>query len=311
MARIRTIKPEFWTSEQIVSCSREARLLFIGLWNFSDDAGIHPKSYKRLKMEVFPGDDCTEQDLQHWMNELIAGGLIIEYLIEQKYYWQVTGWKNHQKIDKPTYRHPSPHAAHAKFDEFSSNSQLIIDEDSSNAHRLLPKCSLSTHHRNGKEGNGEERSIYIVPNETLTPIDSSSSTQKSERASYKQQNSVSELQISNVSKNAEPAVFELFAHWQSVMGHPRAVLDARRIKVITQALNLGYTLDELKEAISGCANTPFNVGVNDSKTRYDDIGLILRDAAHIERYIQNNKVTGSANVSSATKLIDTLSEGAI
>ena len=42
MARIRTIKPEFWTSEQVVDCSPTARLLFIGLWNFCDDGGVHP-----------------------------------------------------------------------------------------------------------------------------------------------------------------------------------------------------------------------------------------------------------------------------
>jgi len=34
MARIRTIKPEFWTAEQVMELSRDARLLFIGMWNF-------------------------------------------------------------------------------------------------------------------------------------------------------------------------------------------------------------------------------------------------------------------------------------
>ena len=54
MSRIRTVKPEFWTSEQIIACSPIARLLFIGLWNFCDDNGVHPASYIRLKAEVFP-----------------------------------------------------------------------------------------------------------------------------------------------------------------------------------------------------------------------------------------------------------------
>lgn len=31
MARIRSIKPEFWVSEQIGECSTNARLTFIGL----------------------------------------------------------------------------------------------------------------------------------------------------------------------------------------------------------------------------------------------------------------------------------------
>ena len=59
MSRIRTVKPEFWTSEQIIACSPIARLLFIGLWNFCDDNGVHPASYIRLKAEVFPPDFRT------------------------------------------------------------------------------------------------------------------------------------------------------------------------------------------------------------------------------------------------------------
>ena len=54
MARIRTIKPEFWTSEQVVECSPTARLLFIGLWNFCDDAGNQPASAKQSRCRFFP-----------------------------------------------------------------------------------------------------------------------------------------------------------------------------------------------------------------------------------------------------------------
>jgi len=47
MARIRTIKPEFWVSEQVGECSPNARLLFIGMWNFCDDRGVHPAKPNR------------------------------------------------------------------------------------------------------------------------------------------------------------------------------------------------------------------------------------------------------------------------
>jgi hypothetical protein len=107
MARYRRVKPEFWTSDQIVNCSRDARLLFIGMWNFCDDAGIHPASCKRLKMEVFPGDDITSSDIQGWVNELLENGLIHEYEVENERYWIVTGW-SHQKIEDPTFRYPKP-----------------------------------------------------------------------------------------------------------------------------------------------------------------------------------------------------------
>lgn len=51
MARIRSIKPEFWTSEQVMALSPLARLAFLGMWNFCDDAGIHPASAKTLNAQ--------------------------------------------------------------------------------------------------------------------------------------------------------------------------------------------------------------------------------------------------------------------
>ncbi|TCK36691.1 hypothetical protein B0G84_5704 [Paraburkholderia sp. BL8N3] len=108
MARIRSIKPEFWTSEQVMELSRDARLCFIGLWNFCDDAGIHPANPKRLKAEVFPGDDhLTSADVRRMIDECIANDLIDEYEIDGERYWSVTGWF-HQKIDQPTYKFPRP-----------------------------------------------------------------------------------------------------------------------------------------------------------------------------------------------------------
>lgn len=111
MARIRTIKPEFWTSEQIVECSPNARLLFVGMWNFCDDAGIHPRNAKRLKMEVFPGDDFSVEQIESLVEELIAAELVFAYDVDSTLYLQVTGFTKHQRIDQPTYRFPHPDGA--------------------------------------------------------------------------------------------------------------------------------------------------------------------------------------------------------
>ena len=128
MARIRTYKPEFWTSEQVVECSPIARLLFLGMLTFCDDAGIHPASLKRLKMEVFPADEFSDDDIAKMVDELLSAGLIKQYVVEGKRFWIVTGW-HHQKIDKPTYKHPSPKKA-TKFDEPSTNGSRMVDEAS-------------------------------------------------------------------------------------------------------------------------------------------------------------------------------------
>ena len=142
MARIRSIKPEFWSSEQVMECSPMARLLFIGLWNFCDDAGNHVNSERTIKAQVFPGDDITSADVRRMLDELSSNDLIACYVHEGKDYLHVTGWKKHQRIDRPSYKHPPFN------DDTSSNDRRTIDEDSPPEGR--------GGERRGEEGSGGE-----------------------------------------------------------------------------------------------------------------------------------------------------------
>ena len=54
MARIRTIKPEFWTDEDMAELSEPACLLAIGLLNYADDEGYFNANPKLIKAAVFP-----------------------------------------------------------------------------------------------------------------------------------------------------------------------------------------------------------------------------------------------------------------
>jgi hypothetical protein len=133
MARIRTIKPEFWTSAQVLECSRNARLLFIGILNFADDHGRHPYSAKQCKAEVFPADDLSLNDVLRMLSELSQNGLIAPYTVDGKEYFIITGW-HHQRIDKPQKaKYPSPE-----------------EDPSKNIPRTFPPD------RKGKEGIGKE-----------------------------------------------------------------------------------------------------------------------------------------------------------
>ena len=76
MARIRTIKPEFFTSEDIVSLSPMARLLYISTWCEADREGrLHWKP-RTFKMRYFPADDC---DIDALAREVVASGLVKLY----------------------------------------------------------------------------------------------------------------------------------------------------------------------------------------------------------------------------------------
>ncbi|MGE5166367.1 MAG: hypothetical protein ACM3IH_20415, partial [Sphingobacteriales bacterium] len=84
--------------------------MFIGLWNFCDDAGRHPYSAKQAKAEVFPADDFTEKQVSGWLQELCTNDLIARYAANNKEYFYVKGWE-HQRIDKPhAPKYPDPFA---------------------------------------------------------------------------------------------------------------------------------------------------------------------------------------------------------
>lgn len=113
MARIRTIKPEFCVSEQLAECSPNARLVFVLMWMFCDDQGIHPAKPKTLKAEIFPMDDISADRVAELVGELVLAGLLVEYSVESETYWKVTGWERHQKIDKPSSKYPRPLSEHS------------------------------------------------------------------------------------------------------------------------------------------------------------------------------------------------------
>jgi len=99
MARIRTIKPEFWTDEKLTECSITARLLFLGLLNFADDNGNLQRSSKRIKMQVFPADNI---DCEPLLSELFAHGVLVEYFAENEKYIHIKGFRKHQLINRPS-----------------------------------------------------------------------------------------------------------------------------------------------------------------------------------------------------------------
>lgn len=96
MARIRTIKPEFFTSEDIVSLTPLARLFYVGLWCEADREGRMAWKPRTLKMRYLPGDDC---DIDALAQELVASGLIDLYEVEGKAYAQIPSFTNHQVIN--------------------------------------------------------------------------------------------------------------------------------------------------------------------------------------------------------------------
>lgn len=98
------------------------------------------------------------------------------------------------------------------------------------------------------------------------------------------------------------AVARVFRHWREVHNHPRAQLDAKRRKLIRAAL-LNYSEADLCLSISGYRNSPHHMGQNDRATVYDDIGLMLRDASHIDAGLRFGAEPPRTDLSAQTRRI--------
>lgn len=76
MARIRTIKPEFFTSEDIVGLPLSARLLYIALWCEADREGRLYWKPQTFRIRYFPADSV---DIQSAADALLERGLVKLY----------------------------------------------------------------------------------------------------------------------------------------------------------------------------------------------------------------------------------------
>jgi hypothetical protein len=91
--KIRGVKPDYWTDEDITDLTIPARLLFIGMWNHACDNGHLQDKSKQIKMRVLPADDVNVAEL---LRELEGKGRI-----RRSNGWiTVPNFAKHQKPDK-------------------------------------------------------------------------------------------------------------------------------------------------------------------------------------------------------------------
>ena len=98
MARIRSIKPDFWTDGKVIGLDPWARLLFIGMWNFAlCDAGHLPDDPLGLKLKVLPADPVDPDKL---VDDIVSTGMVARLTLpDGRVFLHVRRLSEHQKVD--------------------------------------------------------------------------------------------------------------------------------------------------------------------------------------------------------------------
>lgn len=110
MARMRYLKPEFWTDGKVVKLSPWARLLFMGSWNFAlCERGHLDDDAMALKLKVLPADPIDADEV---LEEVIASGRIKRrQMADGRTYLHVVHLADHQKVDS-RWTSRCPYCAH-------------------------------------------------------------------------------------------------------------------------------------------------------------------------------------------------------
>lgn len=177
--------------------------------------------------------------------------------------------------------------------------------------RLLDEFNKSQRNRNSKSENGKLGGRPKKQNESEEKPNGKASGKLDETPSPSPSPSDktnNKKPMSDKSDVSMDRVREIFAYWQTVMDRPASKLDADREKHIRRGFKLGFTADQLKQAIDGCQRTPHNMGVNEQGKKYNDLDLIFRNASKIESFMNapvgggNGKIGSSGGIGHGRKL---------
>jgi len=100
VARIRTIKPEFFKHSKLFDAEQDAklplRLAYIGLWTCCDREGRFKWRPRELQLDILPFDKC---DFSRVLDALASRGFIVRYEVNREVYGYIPSWKRNQFIN--------------------------------------------------------------------------------------------------------------------------------------------------------------------------------------------------------------------
>jgi len=102
VARIRSIKPDTFTSETLAQVPIEARWTFAGLWTYCDDEGRGKADPRLIKAALYPlDDDVTASTVSAHVEHLERVGVVCRYEAEGRVWLHVVNFDEHQHPNRP------------------------------------------------------------------------------------------------------------------------------------------------------------------------------------------------------------------
>lgn len=261
MARIRSIKPEYWSDRSIArQLSRDARLLYIALWNFADEHGRLPGDPRWVKGNCLPYDDDLDPEaVEQLLEELAAAGKVIEYQADGDPYLFLPNLARHQRLEAakvpsrlppPGANGPSPRAETSVPD--ATEAVPRADQPGRRAYSSAPRTHEPAPNAN-EPWPGSEPSLGAPADRgeleasALVTIRSESCADKPARGQNRSASGVDEP-ASGAEVPARIVALQVAGGMEQVVPPPADGADAPRSEVTAQQL--------IAEYVCGCAKRP-------------------------------------------------------
>jgi hypothetical protein len=138
-----------WEDPKFGSLHRDPRLMFIGMLNFADDAGVIKANPTYIKSRVFPYDDeLNTKDILAWLDALASVRMLIPFSFNGDSYFLIRNFQKHQIIDKRYAKYSVPPEVYKELlSNVASNHEVITEIPHSEHNVNTPQDRI------GREGN--------------------------------------------------------------------------------------------------------------------------------------------------------------
>tara|TARA_Y100000310_G_scaffold314529_1_gene363994 strand:- start:282 stop:1091 length:810 start_codon:yes stop_codon:yes gene_type:complete len=176
MARIRTIKPEFWRHEDLSALPADSHMLAAALLNYADDDGYFNSNPKLVEAECCPLRDRSVSVHDSLIQLAEIGYLKLGVSDDGKHYGWVVNFSEHQRVNRPQDSKikalnivwEDAMSVHTQISESSppegkgreqGKEGSVVSRDTTGAdapEEAAPSTQAKSNFRDGSVGNGED-----------------------------------------------------------------------------------------------------------------------------------------------------------